>query len=168
MPALGIQLSPDRRPQAFLEVLNHNLLVRSGGGIKLSEDCLQVFQVGCPVEDFFWLVLRVPLDLPPVDIHEGLGITQAVVEEGLELVPSDRDRAVTISLPLVLLPTQADPVPEERRSKGNLGRPHSSTGSEIVFTLLTEVEAVHVGLFAIYVWGTDLQLLPGHLRDDGS
>ena len=70
--------------------------------------------------------------------------------------------------PLVLLPAEADPVPEEGRSKENSGRPRSSSGSKVVFTLLTEVVAVHVGLSAVYVRGAGLQLLPGHLGDDGS
>ena len=70
--------------------------------------------------------------------------------------------------PLVLLPMEADPVLEEGCGKKNSGRPRSSSSSKIVLTLLTEVVAVHVGLFAVYVRGTGLQLLPGHLGDDGS
>ena len=69
---------------------------------------------------------------------------------------------------LRLLPTEADPVSEERHDKGNPGRPHSSIGSKIVLTLLTEVVAVHVGLFAVYVQRTGLQLFLGSLGDDGS
>ena len=50
--ASGIQLCLDGRSQAFPEISNHNLIVRSCSGVKLSEDRLQVLQVGCPVEDF--------------------------------------------------------------------------------------------------------------------
>ena len=46
--------------------------------------------------------------------------------------------------PLVLLPADADPVPEEERGKGNLVSSRSPSGSKIVLTLLTEVVAVHV------------------------
>ena len=127
-----------------------------------------MLQVGRPVEDFLQLVLGVSLDLPPVGIHKGLGVTQAPAEEGFELVPRDRDRAVSVSLPLVLLPAKADPVSEEGRGKGNSGRPRSSSGSKVVLTLLTEVVAVYVGLSAIYIRGTGLQLLLEHLGDDGS
>ena len=70
--------------------------------------------------------------------------------------------------PLVLLPAEADPVPEEGRGKGNSGRPRGSSGSKVVLTLLTEVVAVHVGLSAVYVRGAGFQLLLGHLGDDGS
>ena len=70
--------------------------------------------------------------------------------------------------PLVLLLAEADPVPKEGRSKENLGRPCSSNGNKVVFTLLTEVVAVHVGLSTVYVWGAGLQLLLGHLGDDKS
>ena len=70
--------------------------------------------------------------------------------------------------PLVLLPAEADPVPEERRGKGNSGRPRGSSGSKIVLTLLTEVVAVHMGLSVVCVRKTGLHLLPRHLGDDGS
>ena len=70
--------------------------------------------------------------------------------------------------PLVLLPAEADPVPEEGRGKENSVRHRGSGGSKIVLILLTEVVAVHVELSAIYVWGAGLQLLPRHLGDDGS
>ena len=53
VPASGIQMGLDGRSQAFPDALNHNLLVQSCSGIKLLEDHLQVFQVGCLVEDFF-------------------------------------------------------------------------------------------------------------------
>ena len=58
--------------------------------------------------------------------------------------------------PLVLLPAEADLVPEERRGKANLVRSHSSSGSKVVLALLTEVVAVHMELSEVYVWGTGL------------
>ena len=63
---------------------------------------------------------------------------------------------------------EADLVSEERRGKGNQSKPRGFSGSKIVFILLTEVIAVHMGLFTIYVRGTGLQLLSGHLKDDES
>ena len=113
-------------------------------------------------------MLGVPLDLSPVCVHKGLEVTQAPVEECLELVLRNRDKSVCVISPFVLLPVEADPVPDERRGKGNPDRPHSSSGSEIVLTLLTEVIVVHVGLPAIYVRGTSLQLLAGCLGNDRS
>ena len=53
--------------------------------------------------------------------------------------------------PLVLLPAEADPVPQERHGKGNPDRSRSSSGSKVVLTLLTEVVAVYVGLSTVYV-----------------
>ena len=53
IPTLSVQLGLDGRPQAFPVVPDHGLFVQSGTGIKLSEDRLQVLQVGCPVKDFF-------------------------------------------------------------------------------------------------------------------
>ena len=110
-------------------------------------------------------MLRVPLDLSPVSVHKSLGVTQALAEERLELVLYDQDKSVCIMSPLVLLPAETDPVPEERCGKENLDRPRSSSGSKIVLTLLTEVVAVYVGLSAVYIRQTSLQLLPGCLDD---
>ena len=149
MPALGIHLGPDGRFQAFQEASDHDPPGRSCIGIKLSEDRLQVLQVGCLVEDFLLLVLGVPLELSPVGVHKGLGVTQALSEECFELVPCDRDRGFGVMFWLVLQPAEADPIPQERRGKGNPGRSCGSSGSKIVLTLLTEVVAVYVGLSAV-------------------
>ena len=113
------------------------------------EDCLQVLQVGRLIEDFLLLMLGVPAKLSPVGVHKSLSVTKALSEECFELVPRDRDRGFGIMFPLVLLPTEADPVPQERRGKGNPGRSRGSSGSKIVLTLLTKVVAVHVGLSAV-------------------
>ena len=113
-------------------------------------------------------MLGVPLDLSPVGVHKSLGVTQAPAKECLELVLRDRDRSLYVISPLVLLAAEADPVPEEERGKGNLGRPRSSNSSKVVLTLLTEVVTVHVGLPTVYVWETGIQLLAGCFGDDGS
>ena len=75
------------------------------------------------------------------------------MEECLKLVPRNRDRDVGVMSPLVLLPAEADPIPEEGHGKRNLGRPRSSGGSKVVLTLLKEVVVVYVRLSAVYVWG---------------
>ena len=80
-----------------------------------------------------------------------MGVTQAPAEERLEFVLGDRDRGVGVISPLVLLPAEANPVPEERRGKRDPGRLHSSIGSEIVLIPLTEVIAIYMGLSAVYV-----------------
>ena len=121
----------------------------------------------CPVEDFLLLILGVPLELSPIGVHKGLGVTQTPEEECLEFVPCDQDRGFGVISPLVLLPAEADPVPQERRGKGNLGRSCGSSSSKIVLTLLTKVVAVHMGLSAIYVREMGLQLLPGCLGNNG-
>ena len=113
-------------------------------------------------------MLGVPLDLFPVGIHKGLGVTQALTEERIKLVPHDRNGSLCVMSPFVLLPAEADPVLKERHSKGNLARPRSSGGSKVVLTLLTDVVAVYAGLSAIYVRGAGFQLFSGHLGDNGS
>ena len=149
VPASGIYLGPDRRFQAFQEASDHDPPGQSCIGIQLSENRLQVLQMGCPVEDFLLLVLGVLLELSPIDVHKGLEVTQASSEECLELVPRDRDRGFGVISSLVLLPAEADLVSQERRGKGNPDRSRGSSGSKIVLTLLTEVVAVHVGLSAV-------------------
>ena len=146
---MGIYLGPDGRFQAFQEASDYDPPGRSCIGIKLSENRLQVLQVGCPVEDFLLLVLGVPLELSPVGIHKSLGITQTLSEECLELVPRDWDRGFSVMSSLVLLPTEANSVPQEGHGKGNPGRSRGSSGSKIVLTLLTEVVVVYVGLSAV-------------------
>ena len=125
-------------------------------------------QVNCLVEDFFNLVLGVLLDLSSVNVHKGLGVTQALVEECLELVLCNRVKSICVMPLHVLLLAEADPVPEEWRCKENPSRPRSSSNSKIVLTLLTEFVAVHVRLSAVYVWRRDLQLLPRCLGNNGS
>ena len=109
--------------------------------------------MGRLVKDFLQLVLGVSLDLFPIGIHKSLGVTQAPAEERLELILGDRDRGIGVISLLVLLLAKTNPVPEEGRGKGDLGRFRSSSSSKIVFILLTEVVVVHVGLSAVYVQG---------------
>ena len=168
VPASSIHLGLDKRFQAFQEGLDHDPLIWSCTGIKLSEDRLQVLQIGCPVEDFLLLVLKVLLELSPIGVHKGLGVTQAPVEERLELVPCDRNWSVGVISPLVLLPAEADPVPQKGCGKWNPDRLRGSSGSKIVLTLLTKVVTVYMRLSAVYIQGTGLQLLPGCLGNDGS
>ena len=67
--------------------------------------------------------------------------------------------------PLVLLPAEVDPILEKKHSKKNLVSSGSPSNSEIVFTLLTKVVAVYMGLSAIYVQRISLQwLITGLLR----
>ena len=124
--------------------------------------------MGYPVDDFLLLVLGVPLELFPVGVHKGLGVTLATAEECLEFVPCDRDRGFGVMSLLVLLSVEADPVSQEGRRKRNPERSHGSSSSKIVLTLLTKVVAVHVRLSALYVWRTGLQLLSVCLGNDGS
>ena len=111
VPALGIYLGLDGRFQAFQEVSNHDSLVRSCTGIKLSKSRLQMLHIGCSVEDFLLLILGVPLELFPISVYKGLGVTQAPAEECLEFVQCDSHRGFGVMSLLVLLPAEADPVP---------------------------------------------------------
>ena len=95
-------------------------------------------------------------------------MTQASLEERLELVLRDRDKGVCILSPLVLLPAEANPVPEEEHGKKNLRRLRNSSSSKVVLGLLTEGVKVHVGLPTIYVRETGLQLLPRRFGNNGS
>ena len=74
-----------------------------------------------------------------------------MTKEGLELFPSDRDGALGLVLPLVLLPTEVDAVTQEGCCKGNTVGTLGPGGGKMVFTLLTEVIVFHVGLTTIDV-----------------
>ena len=126
-----------------------------------------MLQVGYLVKDFLLPVLEVPLELSLIGIYKGLGVTQALAKECREFIPCDRDRSFAVISPLVVLPAKADPVPQKERGKENPGRSRSSSNSKIVFTLLTKVVAVYVGLFALYLRKTGLQLLPECFSNDG-
>lgn len=54
---------------------------------------------------------------------------------------------------LVLLPAEADLVLKEGYSKKNLVSVLDSSAGKIIFALLTEVVAFHVGSTAIHIWG---------------
>lgn len=66
------------------------------------------------------------------------------MDERFELVPCNRDRAVCVLLPFILLPTEIDLILEKRHGKRNSGRHRCSSGSKVDLTLLTIVIAVHV------------------------
>ena len=113
-------------------------------------------------------MLEVPLNLSPLSIHKGLGVTQAMMEECFKLIPRNWDKVICVSLLLVLLPAKTDLISEEIHGKSNLGRPRSSSDSKIVLTLLTEFVAVYIGLFVVYVQRTGFQLISSRLGDDVS
>ena len=91
-----------------------------------------------------------------------------MTKECLELVLRDWQRGLYAVSLLVLLPIEANPVSKEEQGKKNSDRLRSSSGSKIVFTLLTEVVAVYVRYSEVYVQRTGLQLLLGHLGNDES
>lgn len=128
-----------------------------------------MLQMGYSVKDFLQLVLGFLLDLFPIVVHKNLGVCQILAKECFELVPRDRDRAVYILSLLILLPPEANLIPDERHGKKNLVSPRSSNNRTIVVTLLTEVVTIYIRLSAVHVQGTGLQrLFPGLLRDGKS
>ena len=92
-----------------------------------------MFQVYCLIENFFWLVLRVLLDLWLVVVQNNLRVSQVLAEDYLEFVSRDQDRAVYILLLLVLLLVGTNSVSEKKRDKKNLVSPPSSSVGKVVF-----------------------------------
>ena len=74
-----------------------------------------------------------------------------MTKKGLKLFPNDRNGALGLMLPLVLLPVEVDAVMQEgcckRDTVGTLG----SDDGKVVLTLLIEVIAFYVGLTTIDV-----------------
>ena len=123
----------------------------------------------CPIEDFLWLVLGVFSDLFSVTVYKNSEVFKATAKKRFELVSHDRDKAVCILSPLILLSAEIYPVSEEKRGKKNLVSPCSSRGSKKVLTLLIKVIAVYIRLFTVHIWETGLQqLILGLLKDGGS
>ena len=114
-----------------------------------------MLKVCSPVEDFLQQVLGVPLDLFLVVVYKSLEVAQALAEECLELVPHDMDKVVYVLFPLILLLAEIDLVPKKRCGKKNLVSLFRSSDSKVVIILLTEVVALYVGLFTIYIQGTE-------------
>ena len=67
--------------------------------------------MGCPVSNFFQLILGVSPKLTPDAVNEGLGTAEVFTEESLELWPRDQSGALVAAL--VLCPSEADGAKEE-------------------------------------------------------
>ena len=74
-----------------------------------------------------------------------------MTKESLELIPYDQGGRFCVMSLLILLPVEADPVPEERCGKRNLVRIRDSSASKKVLILLRQVVAAHVEFSAVYV-----------------
>ena len=74
-----------------------------------------------------------------------------MTKEDLELLPRDKDCALGLVLPLILLPTEVNTVTQEGCYKGNTVGALGPGGSKVILTLLAEVTAFHVGLTTIDV-----------------
>ena len=72
--------------------------------------------MGCPISDFFQLILGVLPKLTPDAVNEGLKASEVLSEEGLELWPRDRSGALVATL--VLGPSEADGTTEECGGEG--------------------------------------------------
>ena len=67
--------------------------------------------MGCPILDFFQLILGVPPKLTPDAINKGLSAFEVLLEEGFELWPHDRSGALVATLVLSL--SEADRATKE-------------------------------------------------------
>ena len=74
-----------------------------------------------------------------------------MTKEDLKLFPSDGDCAFSLMLLLVLLPTKVDAVTQEECCKKNAVGALGFGDIKVIFTLLAEVIAFHVGLTTIDV-----------------
>ena len=74
-----------------------------------------------------------------------------MTKEGLEVLPRDRNCALGLVLPLVLLPTEVNAVTQERCCKENTVGAFGPGDGKVILTLLAEVIAFHMGLTTIDV-----------------
>lgn len=74
------------------------------------------------------------------------------MKERFKLIPHNRDRAVNILFPLILLSAEANLVPKERCRKKNLVRVLGYNGDKVILTLLTKVVAFYIGFCVVHIW----------------
>ena len=104
-----------------------------------------------PIQDIFVLILRVSFDFSPITIDKSSRVSYAWTKKDLELLPSNRDCALSLMFLLILLQTEVDAVMQERCCKENMVGALSSGGSKMILTLLAKVIVFHVGLITIDV-----------------
>lgn len=96
-------------------------------------------------------MLGVLPDSTPDGVDEGLGLAQASAEKGLESFPGNGDVSLVLDLALVLLPAEQGGILQEGGRKRNSVRSRGTGGGEVVFALLEEIVAFHMGLTPIHV-----------------
>ena len=74
-----------------------------------------------------------------------------MTKKGLELLPSDRDYALSLMLSLVLLPTKVNAITQEEYCKKNTVRALGPGGGKVIFTLLAKVITFYMRLTTIDV-----------------
>ena len=62
-------------------------------------------------------MLGVFLDSAPNGVNKSLGFARALVKEGLESLPANRDISLVLYFTLVLLPAEQGGIVQERRRK---------------------------------------------------
>ena len=82
-----------------------------------------------------------------------------MTKEGLELLLSDRDCALSFILPLILLSTEVDMVMQEEYWKKNTVGALGSSGGKVILILLAKVIIFYVRLTTIDVRWSGLQWL---------
>ena len=70
-----------------------------------------MLELGCPILDFFQLILGVPPKLTPNAVNESLRAFEVLLKKSLELWPRDQSGALVAALVLNL--SKADRVPKE-------------------------------------------------------
>lgn len=116
-----------------------------------------MLQICSSIEDFFQLVMGIPLDLSPIVVHKSLKILQSFVKKCLKLVSYDWNKVVCILFLFVLLSAEANLVLKKRCSKKNLVSTLNLSSDKIILTLLIKVILFHLGFFIVYVKRANFQ-----------
>lgn len=97
------------------------------------------------------LVLRIPLDFSPNVGHKSSRFFKTLPKKGFEFVPSRKNNIVAFKLDFMLLPAKINPISEKQGHKRNMLRDCGTSGTEIVFTLLTEVIVLYIRVTMVLV-----------------
>lgn len=134
-----------------MEVVNQEIIDRSGNTVKLFLNRLQVLYIGQLVYNIFYLVLVSVVKFLPEIIYKNSDFSQVFPQRDFELGPSRQYQDIGSHFLFMIFLLIQSSLFEEHGGKKNLIATSKIRYSKIVFVLLDEVVIIHVQLALINV-----------------
>lgn len=90
-----VQLYLHGRIHLFAELLYQGYFIRSGSGVKLFQDYLQMLQMCSPALVLFQLILGISIDFSLVAVNKDLGVSQRLLEKRFKLISANWDQTIS-------------------------------------------------------------------------